>query len=342
MLKQLYCLNGLINYCTLAVMKNISKRTILLILAIFFQSGFTTVAHAIVTECNNNGGLGWTINDGGITNLAVPFDFGDDSVIYDLDVSADITHTWMGDLTLSVTNPTSGTEVLLFERPGTTAPDSAPASVGPFGCDQNDLNATFDDEAGTTNIENVCTTPIAGTFLPHNPAPNNLSAFDGDNLNGDWNVYLSDSANQDIGTLNQICLTASFAGVTFDKWVSSNASCTDTIDSLAIAPGTDIYFCYSVLNPGDETFTINPGGTSDSQGHDLSALEKTYVPLETFSIDDGPFDSRRRYTRRYNSKQRTGHCHVCFNELYRRNTDSRNGYCYRWRPYIRYLYKNCR
>ncbi len=249
-------------------------------------------AFAANTVCDSNNGAGYPITDGGITNLSIPFNFGDIAKLYDVNVSTDITHTWVGDLTVSVTSPESGTSVLLFERPGTTAGDTAPVDSGPYGCFGNDINVTFDDESPNPPIENsACNNNVpvfSGSAKPHNPAPNNLSAWDGENPNGAWGFRLSDSANLDTGTLNQVCLTVSYAAVTFDKWVSSNAACSDTIDSIAVAPGADVYYCYTVLNPSTETFTINPGGWTDDQGHNLSALERTYVQNDSFTYVEGP------------------------------------------------------
>ena len=257
--------------------------------------GATNVSYAAETVCNDNGGAGWPIVDGvtsgagGITNLSIPFNFGDVSVIHDVNVTTDITHTWIGDLTAKITSPDTGTQITLFERPGTTAPDSAPGSVGPWGCNQNDIVVTFDDEAASgTNIENLCPPVANGTYLPHNPAPNNLSIFDGEDPSGNWIFYLSDSAEGDQGTLNQACITASFAAVSFDKWVSTNNTCSDTLDTLTVTPGTDVYYCYTASNPGTETFTINPGAAFDDQGHDISALETTYAPDASQTVVVGP------------------------------------------------------
>lgn len=249
-------------------------------------------AIAADTVCDDNGGAGYPITDGGVTNLSIPFNFGDISRLHDVNVTTDITHTWVGDLTVRVTSPESGTQITMFERPGTAAGDTAPADSGPYGCNGNDINVTFDDESPNPRIENAaCTATVpvfSGTAQAHNAAPNNLSAWDGESPNGNWGFRLSDSANQDTGTLNQVCLTVAYAAVTFDKWVSSNASCSDTIDSIAVAPGTDVYFCYSVENPSTETFTINVGDWSDDQGHDLSALERTYNQNDIFTYVDGP------------------------------------------------------
>ncbi len=60
------------------------------------------------------------------------------------------------------------------------------------------------------------------------------------------------------------------------------------MDTLSVTPGTEVYYCYTVSNPGSETFTINPGDATDDQGHDLSALETTYVQYASQTVVVGP------------------------------------------------------
>ena len=92
----------------------------------------------------------------------------------------------------------------------------------------------------------------------------------------------------DPGTLNEVCITAAFAAVSFDKWVSTNNTCSDTLDALSVAPGTDVYFCYTAANPGTETFNILPGDATDSQLHDLSGLETAYIQNASQTVVVGP------------------------------------------------------
>jgi uncharacterized repeat protein (TIGR01451 family) len=259
-----------------------------LILSGFYLT-FSPVVHASETVCDSNGGAGYPITDFGVTNLSIPFNFGDVSVLHDINVETDIAHTWVGDLTVRVTSPDSATQITVLERPGTVDPEfSTPTG---FGCGANNIDAVFDDESANPRVENEACSgdPVfSGDYKPHDPAPNNLSAYDGENPNGNWGVYLSDSANQDTGTLNEVCLTVAFAAVTFDKWVSTDPTCSDTVDNISVLPGTDVYFCYTVSNPSTETFTINAGDATDTQGHNLSALETTYTAGANQTVIDGP------------------------------------------------------
>jgi uncharacterized repeat protein (TIGR01451 family) len=256
----------------------------------------SNASYAAETVCNDNAGAGWPFlvapapGTPTVTDINIPFLFGDVSEVFDVDIFTDITKPWVGDLTARITSP-QGTTVELFERPG-SARTEFQNGTGDYGCNQNDILVTFDDEAASgTNIENICnaaTPTISGTFLPHLAAPNNLSAIDGEDPTGTWAFQLAHSEPFDPGTLNEVCITAAFAAVTFDKWVSTNNTCSDTLDVLSVAPGTDVYFCYTAVNPSTETFNIFPGDATDSQGHDISPLETSYIQNASQTVIVGP------------------------------------------------------
>lgn len=276
-------------------MKCIFKKSVSILLLGALSLGAANVSYAAETVCNDNGGAGWPFAVSSTTNINIPYQFGDVSTAFDVDVSVDVTKHYVGDLTARITSP-QGTTVWLFERPGTTL-DETTASA-PWGCAQDDIAVTFDDEAAIgTDIENVCgggTPSISGTYLPHVPtapnipAPNVLSSIDGEDPNGTWGFEMVHVAPYDPGTLNEVCITAAFAAVTLDKWVSTNNTCSDTLDAVSVAPGTDVYFCYTASNPGTETFNIVPGDATDSQGHDISALETGYVQNASQTVVVGP------------------------------------------------------
>jgi subtilisin-like proprotein convertase family protein len=104
------------------------------------------------------------------------------SLISDVNVTLNITHTWINDLTLTLTSPT-GTAVQLVVNPCTSA-------------NINNIAATFDD----SGIAVVCgnSPGISGTVLPVQA----LSAFNGQNPSGTWTLTVADSFNQDGGSLN--------------------------------------------------------------------------------------------------------------------------------------------
>ncbi len=115
--------------------------------------------------------------------------------ITDLDVSLSTTHTYVGDLIFTLTHNTTGTSVVLIDRPGFTGTG--------FGCDDDDVEATMDDEASLP-VEDECgsTPALAGLLIPQEA----LSAFDGEDIAGQWTLNVSDNAGQDTGSVQEWCL----------------------------------------------------------------------------------------------------------------------------------------
>jgi extracellular elastinolytic metalloproteinase len=113
------------------------------------------------------------------------------SAITDLNLSMDVTHTYVSDLRFTLTHVDTGTAVVVFDRPGS--------------CGGNDIDVILDDEAAAP-VETQCapTTPtINGIFQPNNP----LSAFDTQLRSGTWRLTAVDLAGIDTGTVNTWCLS---------------------------------------------------------------------------------------------------------------------------------------
>src|SRR5690606_34696999 len=141
----------------------------------------------------------------------------------DLNVNLDVSHSWVGDVTTTITSP-AGTSVTFVDRPG--------YSGSGFGCSGDDILATLDD-AGTGAVESQCgagVPTINGTFTPNNP----LAAFNGESTMGDWIITISDSAAGDTGTLNAWGITYSYANTNTDVVIELGPDGTATIDPYDI------------------------------------------------------------------------------------------------------------
>jgi subtilisin-like proprotein convertase family protein len=113
---------------------------------------------------------------------------GEDLILTDLSVAVAIDHTWVGDLSITLTSPL-GTTITLLDRPG------VPAST--FGCADNDMDVVFSDSA-SVDPETSCagTAPwLTGPVLPTQA----LSAFAGESTLGTWTLSVADSAAGDTG-----------------------------------------------------------------------------------------------------------------------------------------------
>jgi subtilisin-like proprotein convertase family protein len=133
----------------------------------------------------------------GTTTISSQLTVPASATIADLDVNVNMAHAWVGDLSMVLTHQNTGTAVTIIDRPG------VPAST--YGCSGDNILATLDDEAAAP-VENQCsgTPTISGTFTPNNA----LSAFDGENSSGTWQLSVTDNfTSADAGTLNAWSIT---------------------------------------------------------------------------------------------------------------------------------------
>lgn len=113
-------------------------------------------------------------------------------VVTDLDVVVNVTHTWVGDLKLSLTTPWGASVPLVTNR-------------GSSG--DNFAQTRFDDEA--TNAVSSGGAPFTGSFRPESP----LSVVDGQPAAGNWLLRAVDNAASDVGTIDLVTLDFTFVPV---------------------------------------------------------------------------------------------------------------------------------
>lgn len=100
--------------------------------------------------------------------------------ITNLNVTVNITHPYIQDLTLSLTSP-NGVIVLL--------------SISNGGSSDNYTNTTFNDDATTSISDGFA--PFTGEFIPQIP----LSNFNNSNSLGDWTLNVADNGEADTGSI---------------------------------------------------------------------------------------------------------------------------------------------
>lgn len=117
-------------------------------------------------------------NAGSVTTSVISI--ATDQPVSDVNVTVNLTHTFVGDLDMKLVGP-DNTEVVLVDRVG--------------GSGDNFTNTTFDDEASTPI--SAGSAPFSGTFQPSG----SLSDFQGVMSAGDWSLIITDNANADGGDL---------------------------------------------------------------------------------------------------------------------------------------------
>lgn len=188
-----------------------------------------------------------SIPDGNPSGVTSIMQITEDIPILDLNVYLNITHSWVGDLRVSIKSP-AGTSVTIIDRPGMT-------NTG-YGCEGSDIDAFLDDEAETA-VENECSNSVPtiyGSFIPNNA----LSAFDGESTIGNWELTVSDRAGSYSGTLNswgieyEYELTPPALEVILDENGNATINAEDLLYSASLDCGT-----YSVLAGNPLATTLN-------------------------------------------------------------------------------------
>jgi len=177
------------------------------------------------------------ISDSGTPTITSTLNITDPGVITDLNIlDIDIQHTWIADLTATITHVQTGTSAALFTTP----------------CNNEDnIIGDFDD-----NGDVLPCPPNGGTYAPSEA----FSVFNGEDLAGTWVLTVSDGASQDGGSLDS--WTLELCGV-----VPANATCDDMImngDEIGIDCGGTICpvcpACDDGIQNGDED-GIDCGGS---------------------------------------------------------------------------------
>jgi subtilisin-like proprotein convertase family protein len=158
--------------------------------------GATTTYTAAGAEVNRpvppvgSGGSGSAANDTTLSTIPIVAPAG--AVVADVNVTLTVTHTWAGDLDVTLVSP-DGFRVLLSSGNG----------GGPTTGGQAYINTTFDDSAFRAITSFFARPPYTGSFRPESQ----LSQFNGRAINGDWRLEVRDVSTGDVGTLAGWSLT---------------------------------------------------------------------------------------------------------------------------------------
>ncbi|MGD8440382.1 MAG: C25 family cysteine peptidase [Holophagae bacterium] len=140
--------------------------------------GFETTAGSSVVVDSTDTPI--AIPDNNATGASSVITVVSDYDVVDVDLLVNITHTWDGDLALSLIGP-DGTTVLLSDHHGSSG--------------DNYTDTHFDDDASTSIGSG--SPPFTGSFQPDQP----LAALNGQPAAGDWTFKVVDTAGYDTGNI---------------------------------------------------------------------------------------------------------------------------------------------
>jgi len=130
---------------------------------------------------------------------------GEGTILDDIDVIMDISHTWVGDLVFKVEAP-NGAVVFLVSRAGYA--ETGDNGGGCCGYSSDLFLGTayeFDDASGTSSESGFG----PGATVRHSSGfseTHGLTSLNGIDPNGTWTVYIGDAAGGDVGTYDGFTL----------------------------------------------------------------------------------------------------------------------------------------
>ena len=198
-------------------------------------------------------------NAGAVTTQQFILDVPANAVITDVDITVDLAHTWVGDLTVQLVSP-AGTTVLLVDQL--------------CGSVDNWDNVTFDDQAGLA-VSTACSPippALAGSVIPQGA----LSDINGQSAVGAWTLVITDQVGGDGGTLN-------FASLDVEYYLS--------VPSAPFASDAcgEVELTYTDSESGDacEELTLTRTWTAtDGSGNTATCIQNiTITPLTLGNID---------------------------------------------------------
>ena len=157
------------------------------------RSFTTTQGSEFCTSPNLN--LAFSTNSSASSNFVI----NQTGTMSGLDVSLNISHTWVGDAKFTLTHQDTGSSLVLIDRPGHSP------TAGGFGCSRDDFLVTLSDE-GLAAAEDQCSSvppaAISGVLTP----TESLSTLVGEELSGTWTLLAEDLQAGDNGVINSWCL----------------------------------------------------------------------------------------------------------------------------------------
>jgi subtilisin-like proprotein convertase family protein/uncharacterized protein YvpB len=151
-----------------------------------------------VLYCNTRGK---DIPDNDPDGVSTSILIGVDQFLVDLNLQVDVTHTWVGDLSVTLSHEDTNRQITLIDRPGNPLQNN--------GCNRGGIQAILDDEM-TLPVEERCSSEypaISGIYLPEEP----LEVFDAELFKGTWTLNIADHYQADTGALNGWCLEATIS-----------------------------------------------------------------------------------------------------------------------------------
>jgi subtilisin-like proprotein convertase family protein/uncharacterized protein YvpB len=165
----------------------------------FFNPTYTPTPSPVPILYCDHLGSPISIPDNNSAGINDDISISDPRLLVNVRLYLDISHTYVGDLKVTLTNLTTAQKITVIDRPGSP----------PYGCGNSDIVTILDDSAIQPADEQCASAPhaISGIYLPTQI----LGTFSGNSVQGTWRLNVSDQYINDTGYLNHWCLETKLA-----------------------------------------------------------------------------------------------------------------------------------
>ncbi len=200
----------------------------------------------------------------------------DSDAFRDINVVLDtLKHTWVGDLTVTLTH--EGITDTLMSRPGN-------ANGNPFGSNADNFIGTKLSDNGLIRMDSITASMQPFTSPPtYKPGTrygmDSLSKFSNTNINGDWILKITDNAPGDTGSLIRwgICFNGTLVSVSNSKHIPEGYFLSQNYPN-PFNPTTKIDF--SLPRPGNIKLSVY-----DINGKEITILRNGYLSSGVYTIE---------------------------------------------------------
>ncbi len=181
------------------------------------------------------------------SNIAIA---GADTFLCDANMTTNITHTFNGDLDITLTSPSAAVTTITTDNGGSN--------------DDVFAGTTWDDDGGTPATDFVYANAVTATPLVPEGA---MGAFIGSNPNGSWTLTVADDAGADVGTINSWSLNLTTCSCVIPD---ADLALTKSVATTEVALGCNAVYTLTVTNNG-------PGTANNTVVTDALPPGSTYV-----------------------------------------------------------------
>lgn len=203
-----------------------------------YSPGTMTTTTGTTTGTAPANSVSWAdLTTGNVGDITIPVTVPAGGTITDVEVSLSVDHSWLPDLSLTLTSP-SGTSInLVTNLCGAGNTDNADVTFSDAGAAAACTAGVFSDvgDPNDCSSDYLGGTAVSGVILPEQA----MAAFAGESPDGDWVIGVSDSAGGDGGCIINASIDVSWTATSGGGGGGGQAAAVDNCDPNPVLTSSD-------------------------------------------------------------------------------------------------------